>query len=45
MQRLFEEFVSQFEVRFKESDQADFYKHLNGMGIEGKVSYRTALDT
>ena len=36
MQRFFEKFVSQLEVRIKDSDQASFYKHLKGMDFEGK---------
>ena len=36
VQRFFEKFVSQLEVRIKDSDQASFYKHLKGMDFEGK---------
>ena len=31
VQRFFEEFVSQLEVRIRDGDQAGFYKHLKGM--------------
>ena len=37
-QRFFEEFVSQLEVRIKDGDQTSFYKHLNGMDLEGRRS-------
>ena len=38
VQILFEEFVSQLEVRIKDGDQTSFYKHLNGMDLEGRRS-------
>ena len=38
VQRLFEEFVGQLEVRIKEGDQAGFYKHLKGTDLEGRRS-------
>ena len=38
VQRLFEEFVGQLEVRIKEGDQAGFYKHLKEMDLEGRRS-------
>ena len=38
VQRFFEEFVSQLEVRIKDGDQGGFYKHLKGMDLEGRIS-------
>ena len=36
VQRFFEEFISQVEVRIKDGDQAGFHKHLKGMDLEGR---------
>ena len=38
VQRFFEEFVSQVEVRIKDGDQCGLYKHLKGVDFEGKKS-------
>ena len=36
VQRFFKDYVSQLEGRIREGDQFGFYKHLNGIGLEGK---------
>ena len=39
VQRFFENYVSQLEGSFRESDQFVFYKHLKGMDVEGKNTF------
>ena len=35
---VFEEFVSQLEIRIKAGDHVGFYKHLKGVDLEGRRS-------
>ena len=41
VQRLFEDYASQLEGRIREGDQFVFYKHLNGMDVEGKRTFKS----
>ena len=41
MRRFFEAYVSQLDGRIGEDDQFGFCKHLNGMDMEGKRTFRS----
>ena len=42
VQRFYEKYVSQVEGRIRKGDQFGFYKHLDGMDVEGKRTYNSS---
>ena len=41
LERFFEDYVSHLEGRIREDDQFGFYKHLKGMGVDGKRAFNS----